>query len=78
MHSNEEPNSYFGGMAVPSWNSSGECICDPPEEFSWIFKIEVGENKYLNQLNLILYYIVLTSINGNASKIKKLLLCIQV
>ena len=22
MHSNEEPNSFFGGMAAPSWNSN--------------------------------------------------------
>ena len=22
MHSNEEPNSFFGGMAASSWNSS--------------------------------------------------------
>ena len=24
MHSNEEPNSFFGGMAAFSWNSSGK------------------------------------------------------
>ena len=24
MHSNEEPNSFFGGMAAPSWNSNAK------------------------------------------------------
>ena len=42
MHSNEEPNSFFGGMAASSWNSSGYYICDPEEEeCSWLFKIEI-------------------------------------
>ena len=44
MHSNEEPNSFFGGMAVPSWNSEGKDIADPAGECSWLFKIEVGES----------------------------------
>ena len=32
MHSNDEPNSIFGGMAAPSWNSNkkdGEYVKDP-------------------------------------------------
>ena len=28
MHSNEEPNSFFGGMAAPSWNSNGKYESD--------------------------------------------------
>ena len=44
MHSNEEPNSFFGGMAVPSWNSEKKDIVDPAGECSWLFKIEVGES----------------------------------
>ena len=47
MHSNKEPNSFFGGMAVPSWNSSWKekkDIVDPAGECSWLFKIEVGES----------------------------------
>ena len=43
MHSYEEPNSFFGGLAVSSWNSNGEFICDPAEEYSWLFKIEIRE-----------------------------------
>eukprot|EP00828_Plagiopyla_frontata_P023681 TRINITY_DN3027_c0_g1_i6.p2 TRINITY_DN3027_c0_g1~~TRINITY_DN3027_c0_g1_i6.p2 ORF type:complete len:159 (+),score=25.22 TRINITY_DN3027_c0_g1_i6:545-1021(+) len=44
MHSNKEPNSFFGGMAVPSWNSEKKDIADPAGECSWLFKIEVGES----------------------------------
>ena len=46
MHSNEEPNSFFGGMAAPSWNSKGKYIADPanPNQCSWLFKIEVTES----------------------------------
>ena len=44
MHSAEEPNSFFGGMAVPSWNSEGNHIEDPANECSWLFKLEAGEN----------------------------------
>ena len=29
MNSEYEPNSFFGGMAVPSWNSEGKDISDP-------------------------------------------------
>ena len=32
MHSDKEPNSIFGGMAAPSWNSNseyGEYVKDP-------------------------------------------------
>ena len=34
MHSNQEPNSLFGGMAVPQWNSDdddGKCESDPAD-----------------------------------------------
>ena len=48
MHSNSEPNSFFGGMAVPSWNSKGN---DPVDECSWLFKIEVVEN-------MLVYYLI--------------------
>ena len=44
MHSNSEPNSFFGGMAVPSWNSEEGLIKDPAGECSWLFKIEVVES----------------------------------
>ena len=43
MHSAEEPNSFFGGMAVPSWNSKSDFIEDPAVgECSWLFKLEAG------------------------------------
>ena len=44
MHSGEERNSLFGGMAVPSWNSNREWMADPSDEFSWLFKIESEKN----------------------------------
>ena len=46
MHSNQEPNSLFGGMAVPQWDSDIECKfeSDPADLYSWLFKIEM-ENK---------------------------------
>ena len=25
----EEENSFFGGMAVPSWKNNGTFLCDP-------------------------------------------------
>ena len=31
MNSEDEPNSFFGGMAVPSWNSKGNYISDPSD-----------------------------------------------
>ena len=46
MHSAEEPNSFFGGMAAPEWNSEDKYIEDPANECSWHFKLEAGENKY--------------------------------
>ena len=46
MHSAEEPDSFFGGMAAPEWNSEGKLIEDPINECSWLFKLETGENKY--------------------------------
>ena len=51
MHSNKEPNSFFGGMAAPSWNSMGEYIDDPADKCSWLFKIEVTEN-------MLVYYLI--------------------
>ena len=44
MHSNKEPNSFFGGMAASSWNSEEKNIADPKGECSWLFKIEAEEN----------------------------------
>ena len=44
MHSAEEPNSFFGGMAANSWNSEDDYIEDPANECSWLFKLEAGEN----------------------------------
>ena len=63
MHSNEEPDSFFGGMAAPKWNSEGNYIEDPFGECSWLFKLEAGEKKYF-----YLFIIVkeLIFINGNA------------
>lgn len=31
MHSNQEPNSFFGGMAVPQWESTknDQKVSDP-------------------------------------------------
>ena len=48
MHSNQEPNSLFGGMAVPQLNSyaNGKYESDPADQYSWLFKIEM-ENKQL-------------------------------
>ena len=42
MHSAEEPDSFFGGMAAPEWNSLGNYIGDPIGECSWLCKIEAG------------------------------------
>ena len=53
MHSAEEPNSFFGGMAAPEWNSCDNSIEDPVVgECSWIFKLEAAENKYF----VFIYY----------------------
>ena len=71
MHSSEEPNSLFGGMAAPEWNSLNFYIADPANECSWLFKLEAGENKYY-----FLFIIIKgsTYINGNAFAGRKLLL----
>ena len=51
MRSNSEPNCFFGGMAVPSWQSSDKAhwASDPAEYSSWLFKIEL-EGEQLTQL----------------------------
>ena len=43
MHSNEEPNCFFGGMAIPQWqsNNDGDYRIDPADECSWLFKMEM-------------------------------------
>ena len=43
MHSNEEPNCFFGGMAAPQWESpkKGKSGIDPADKCSWLFKIEM-------------------------------------
>eukprot|EP00828_Plagiopyla_frontata_P027820 TRINITY_DN3608_c0_g4_i2.p2 TRINITY_DN3608_c0_g4~~TRINITY_DN3608_c0_g4_i2.p2 ORF type:complete len:147 (+),score=11.69 TRINITY_DN3608_c0_g4_i2:368-808(+) len=59
MHSNDEPNSLFGGMAAPSWNSQSNWIADPVGECSWLFKIEVEESMiHLHQWKCISYYCI--------------------
>ena len=50
MHSNKEPNSFFGGMAAASWNSEGDFIDDPIDKCSWLFKIEVTESMLTSYL----------------------------
>ena len=43
MHSNEEPNCFFGGMAVPQWESpdKSKFESDPADQCSWLFKMEM-------------------------------------
>ena len=62
MHSAEEPNCFFGGMAAPEWNSLGDYIEDPANECSWLFKLECEENKYFDLFILMKESIF---INGN-------------
>ena len=75
MHSSEEPNSLFGGMAAPEWNSLDDYIADPANECSWLFKLEAGENKYF-----FLFIIIKGSIyiNGNAFAGRKLFMGVTV
>ena len=63
MHSAEETDSFFGGMAAPEWNSKDWFIEDSIGECSWLFKLECGKNKYF-----YLFIIRKESIfiNGNA------------
>ena len=64
MHSAEEPNCFFGGMAASEWNSNNDFISDPViGECSWLFKLETGENKYFHLFMIIKELIF---INGNA------------
>ena len=44
MKSQDEPNSLFGGMAVPSWHSNDNYSSDSAEECSWLFKLETQNN----------------------------------
>ena len=71
MHSAEEPDSFFGGMAAPEWNSLDYFTEDPANECSWLFKLEAGKNKYFD-----LFIIIKESIfiNENALKKRELLL----
>lgn len=32
MHSKEESDSFFGGIALSSWDSNNKYICDPDKE----------------------------------------------
>ena len=43
MHSNEEPNCLFGGMAVSQWESDkdGKYCSDPAYQCSLLFKMEM-------------------------------------
>ena len=74
MHSIEEPNSFFGGMAASDWNSKNKIIEDPANESSWLFKLEARYNKYFDLFILMKESIF---INGNALTRKKLLLGIK-
>ena len=77
MHSAEEPNSFFGGMAANSWNSKGDYIKDAANECSWLFKLEAGENnKYFFYFTIIIKESIF--INGNALIVKKLFMEIKV
>ena len=75
MHSAEEPNCFFGGMAAPEWNSFNDYIADPVNECSWLFKLECEENKYFD-----LFIIIKESIfiNGNVLIESRLFLDIKV
>ena len=75
MHSAEEPNCFFGGMAAPEWNSERKYIEDPVNECSWLFKLECEENKYF-----YLFIIIKESIfiNGNVLTESRLFLDIKV
>ena len=75
MHSAEEPDSFFGGMAAPEWNSEGKHIEDPFGECSWLFKLEAGEKKYFY---LVIIVKELIFINGNALTGRALFLGIKV
>ena len=43
MYSNEEPNCFFGRMAVPQWESNynDKYGIDPADKCSWLFKMEM-------------------------------------
>ena len=75
MHSAKEPDSFFGGMAAPKWNSEGDYIEDASEECSWLFKLEAGKKKYFY---LVIIVKELIFINGNALAIRALFLGIKV
>ena len=75
MHSAEEKDSFFGGMAAPKWNSEGKHIEDPSGECSWLFKLEAGEKKYFYLVIIIKESIF---INGNAFAGRALFLGIKV
>ena len=56
--SKEEPNSLFGGMAVPEWESlENKWISDPVDKSSWLFKIELEgkqlSKQYLTYINRV-------------------------
>ena len=46
MHSDQEPNSLFGGLAAQSWNSNnnGNFELDLAEKCNWLFKIEMEKH----------------------------------
>ena len=75
MHSAVEPDSFFGGMAAPEWNSINNWIADPTNECSWLFKLECEENKYFDLFILMKESIF---INGNVLTESMLLLGIKV
>ena len=75
MHSNEEPDSFFGGMAAPKWNSEGKYIEDAFGECSWLFKLEAGTQKYFYLVIIVKESIF---INGNALTVRELFLGMKV
>ena len=71
LQSSEEPNNFFGGMAVPPWrNSTKEWVSDPNKyEYSWLFKIEIIQK----QLNLLLYNNSIESVSINENALARML-----
>ena len=41
----EDENSFFGGVAIPSWGGElNSAKLDPKNEFSWLFKLQIQNN----------------------------------
>ena len=46
MKAKDEENTFFGGMACPSWDSKQNYISDSKDEFSWLFRISTFNNEF--------------------------------